>query len=83
VRVRAAEFLGLLGAADPRPTIADCLLRSKSSVEANLILNTAVLLQDGKPGYRFDLPRGKIIGDRPNEKARYVSDRLDYLAEGP
>ena len=83
VRVRAAEFLGLLGAVDPRPTIAGCLLRSKSPVEANLILNTAVLLQDGKPGYRFDLPRGKIIGDRPNEKARYVSDRLDYLAEGP
>ena len=49
-------------------------------VEANLILNTAVLLQDGKPGYRFNLPRGKIIGDRPKKKTRYVSDRLDYLA---
>ncbi len=80
VRVRAAEFLGLVGAADPRATIADSLLKSKSTVEANLILNTAVLLQDGKPGYRFDLARGKIIGDRPKEKARYVSDRLDYLA---
>ncbi len=80
VRVRAAEFLGLVGAADPRPTIADCLLRSGSTVEANLMLNTAVLLQDGERGYRFDLPRGRILGDRPGEKARYVSDRLDYLA---
>ena len=81
VRVRAAEFLGLIGAADPRPTITDALLESESPVEANLILNTAVLLQDGKPGYRFDLPRGKIVGDRPKEKVRYVSARLDYLAK--
>ena len=81
VRVRAAEFLGLIGAADPRPTITDALLKSESPVEANLILNTAVLLQDGKPGYRFDLPRGKIIGDRPRGKVRYVSARLDYLAQ--
>jgi len=80
VRVRAAEFLGLTGAGDPRPTITQCLLKSESTVEANLMLNTAVLLEDGKPGYRFDLPRGKIIGDRPKQKARYVSDRLDYLA---
>ena len=79
VRVRAAEFLGLMGAADPRPTITDALLKSESTVEANLILNTAVLLQDGKPGYAFDLPRGEIVGDRPNGKVRYVSARLDYL----
>ncbi len=81
VCVRAAEFLGLIGAADPRPTIADALLKSESPVEANLILNTAVLLQDGKPGYRFDLPRGKVVGDRPGAKVRYVSARLDYLAK--
>ncbi len=80
VRVRAAEFLGLLGAADPRPTIDDALLKSQSPVEANLILNTAVLLQDGKPGYRFELPRGKIVGDRPGDEVRYVKARLDYLA---
>ncbi len=81
VRVRAAEFLGLIGAADPRPTIADALLKSESPVEANLILNTAVLLQDGKPGYRFDLPRGKIVGDRPGAQVRYVAARLDYLGK--
>ena len=80
VRVRAAEFLGLIVAADPRPAITDALLKSQSTVEANLMLNTAVLLQDGKPGYRIDLPRGRIIGDRPKQKTRYVSARLDYLA---
>lgn len=81
VRVRAAEFLGLIGAADPRPTITEALLKSVSPVEANLILNTAVLLQDGKPGYRFDLPRGKIVGDQAKGTVRYVSARLDYLAK--
>lgn len=79
VRCRAAELLALCGADDPRPTIRDCLLKSQSPVEANLILNTAVLLQDGRPGYRFDLPRNAILGDRPPDKTRYVSERLDYL----
>jgi arylsulfatase A-like enzyme len=80
VRTRAAEFLGLLGAADPRPVIEDVLLKSQSVVEANLILNTAVLLRDGKPGYKFDLPRGKIVGNRPGSpNDRYVNARLDYL----
>ena len=80
VRARAAEFLGLIGAADPRPVIEDVLLESDSKVEANLILNTAVLLRDGKPGYKFDLPRGKIVGNRPDSpKDRYVNARLDYV----
>ena len=80
VRARAAQFLGLIGAADPRPVIEDVLLKSESPVEANLILNMAVLLRDGKPGYPFDLPRGKIIGNRPDSpKDRYVNARLDYL----
>ena len=44
VRVRAAEFLGLRQAADPRPIILDALGRTESGVEAALILNTVVLL---------------------------------------
>lgn len=35
----------------------------------------------GKPGYRFDPPRGKIVGDRPGTKVRYVSARQGYLAK--
>ena len=80
VRARAAEFLGLIGAADPQAVLEDALLKSKSTVEANLILNTAVMLRDGKPGYKFDFPRGKIVGDRPgSSKDRYVNARLDYV----
>ena len=46
VRARAAEFLGLVGAAHPEEVLKDVLLKSESAVEANLILNTAVLLQE-------------------------------------
>ncbi len=80
VRARAAEFLGLIGAVNPVAVLEDVLLESESIVEANLILNTAVLLRDGKPGYEFSLPRGKIVGDRPGaKKDRYVNARLDYV----
>ena len=80
VRARAAEFLGLVSAADPQAVLEDVLLESESAVEANLILNTAVLLRDGKPGYAFAFPRGRIVGDRAGSpKDRYVNARLDYL----
>jgi arylsulfatase A-like enzyme len=80
VRARAAEFLGLVGGVDPQAVLEDVLLKSESVVEANLILNSAVLLRDGKPGYKFDFPRGKIVGDRAGSpKDRYVTARLDYL----
>ena len=54
VRMRAAEFLGLTGAKDPRPIITDVLKQCKDPVEANLILNTVVLLRDGQPKLEFD-----------------------------
>ena len=54
VRTRAAEFLGLIGADDPRPTLYQCLAECDSGVAANLILNSVVLLRDGEPGYAID-----------------------------
>lgn len=56
VRVRAAEFLGIVGAADPRPTLYDVLSTTRSPLEALLTLNTAVFFHDRTPGgYPFDL----------------------------
>jgi hypothetical protein len=50
------------------------------SAKVCLILNRAVLLRDGKPGYKFDFPRGKVVGDRVGSpKDRYVNARLDYV----
>jgi HEAT repeat protein len=75
VRTRAAEFLGLTGAADPRPAIMSALKMSKSPVATNLILNTATLLQDGKPGYQFEITRADV-----NQSDRYIEARIVYLS---
>ena len=77
VRVRAAEFLALIGAADPQEVILDALTNSTSGIEAGLMLNSLTLLRDGKPGYDFrltaDLLRPAI---RRNDT---VARRLEYL----
>ena len=77
VRVRAAEFLALIGAADPRPTILDVLSKTKSLIEANLVLNTLGLLRDGKPGYEFQLTKKGVVHSK-NARGN-VRRRLDYL----
>lgn len=78
VRVRAAEFLGLTGVQDPRPVIMDCLSKSRSGIQCNLILNTAVLLQDAPPGYDFEISESDLLP----EAARFqdVRRRLAYFA---
>lgn len=76
VRVRAAEFLGLIGAADPRPVIMEVLATAEHPVDALLTLNTVVLLRDGKPGYEFEVTQKDV-----RAKEALVSRRLEYLAE--
>ena len=75
VRTRAAEFLALIGAQDPQPVIMDVLAKSTDGAEAALILNTVVLLRDGKPGYSFNITK-KSINAKPTSP---VSRRLEYL----
>jgi Arylsulfatase A and related enzymes len=58
VGVRAAEFLALIGAGDPHPVLAEALRGAADPVEANLMLNTVVMLRDGAAGYA-----GKIQAD--------------------
>ena len=79
VRTRAAEFLGLTGQGDPRPAILSALKMSTSRVATNLILNSATLLQDGKPGYKFEIGPGDV-----NQRGdRYVDARIAYLSGKP
>ena len=55
----------------------DVLAQTQSGVEANLVLNTLVLLRDGAPGYDF-----KLTADSINAPARNNSElkrRLEYL----
>jgi HEAT repeat protein len=77
VRVRAAEFLALIGAAEPQKVIMDVLATAEHPLEALLTLNTVVLLRDGKPGYKFDITASSI-----KAKSRDISWRLQYLTGG-
>lgn len=74
VRVRAAEFLGLLQAKDPRPVLMDVLKQSDSMVETLLTMNSIVLLRDHGPRYKFQIDPQQIRSPQ-NE----VTRRIDYL----
>jgi len=75
VRTRAAEFLGLIGADDPRPILMDVLHKSTDAMETVLVLNTVVVLQDGKPGYKFTIKAEDIL----KTDHIYVAWRMEYL----
>jgi len=74
-RVRAAEFLGLIEADNPVPVIKDVLAKTVDPLVALLTLNTVVMLEDGKPGYKFN-----ITPDSVRAKGSEVNRRLQYLA---
>jgi len=78
VRVRAAEFLGLAGEADPRPVFMDVLRQVSDPVDANLILNSVALLQDSKPGYKFELDEFKAEEWAKGKKS-LARHRIEYL----
>jgi hypothetical protein len=79
VRVRAAEFLGLTQAADPLPIIFDVLDQTTDPIEANLILNTLVLLRDGT-GIKVN-PE-KIRSAKWSKLGGLVGHRVNYLEGG-
>lgn len=77
VRIRAAEFLGLIGAVDPEAVFLENLQAAQSGVEAALMLNSLTLLKDGQPGYDF-----KVTADLIKPSIRRddnVKRRLEYL----
>lgn len=77
VRIRAAEFLGLLRAAEPQAVFAKALQESDSGIEAGLILNSVALLRDAKPGYDFPITAQML---KPSvRKNDSVQRRLEYL----
>jgi len=74
VRVRAAEFLALIGAADPRPVIMDVLATADHPLEALLTLNTVVMLRDGQTACEFDITAKSV-----KAKDSQIDRRLRYL----
>lgn len=79
VRMRAAEFLGLAQAENPVSRLTDCLKMAKTHAEANLILNSIVLLQDIDQGYVFELEEEMVNPKWLQEKNSLVRERLNYL----
>ena len=75
VRLRAAEFLGIVGAADPRPTLYEAANGTESPVEALIVLNAAIFFNDHAAGaYPFDLNALDL-----KVKDNQVQRRIDYL----
>jgi arylsulfatase A-like enzyme len=79
VRARAAEFLGLTGAADPLPLMLKILEGCKDPIEANLILNSVVLLKDAV-GMKID--PATIKKAAWSKLGGLVKHRIDYLTSG-
>ena len=79
VRVRAAEYLGLINAVDPRPVIYDALRTTTSSVEAGLILNSVVMLRDGPTQIAFEIDESSLQNLKLTKGEDIVSRRLEYL----
>lgn len=57
VRLRAAEFLGIVGAVDPRETLYGILDQTRSIPEAMLAFNGVVMFSDFEPRFVFDAAR--------------------------
>lgn len=77
VSIRAAEFLGLIGHSKPQPVFDHALRNTASGAEAGLILNSLVLLKDGKPGYDFEVSADMFQNSVRNNDV--VKRRLEYL----
>ncbi|AXT53990.1 DUF229 domain-containing protein [Aquimarina sp. BL5] len=76
-RVRAAEFLAIIGKKEPSKDILKSLYESENELEALLILNSIVLLQDHYQQYTFNIELENI---NPKVKRdEQVQERLKYL----
>ncbi|MEZ5041635.1 MAG: sulfatase [Saprospiraceae bacterium] len=79
VRTRAVEFLGLTAQQNPVAVLKEVLKRAKNETEANLILNTIVLLKDTHPSYVFDLSNDLVNPDWMANPNDLVNRRMEYL----
>lgn len=76
-RVRAAEFLGLIGVSDPAGVMLQALNSSKDGAEALLILNAITSLSTGSYHYHIPVDVNKL--DQAVLDNTEVQDRLLFL----
>ena len=75
VRIRAAEFLGRIGAVNPLITLTDVVNTTKNSVEATEALNSVVWFKDFFNG-KYPVKRSDF---QPVSNGADVDDRLNYI----
>ncbi|MBI1249285.1 sulfatase-like hydrolase/transferase [bacterium] len=80
VRVRAAEYLALFAGVDPNPVLKKAIADAETATEANEILNSVVMLRDGKPGYKIEISPADlkhVTGNRGelNRRIKYLTGK--------
>ena len=79
VRIRAAEFLGLVNRINPQPILAEIVNRTSNPVEAGEALNSIVYFRDcHQSAYSLD---ASIL--KPQTKGDIITRRIDYLNGEP
>ena len=78
VRLRAAEFLGLVQAENPAPYLIEALRTADNEMEAVLILNTIVLLQDFH-GHQIEVSSDIFPSQWQSNGQSNLTLRLDHL----
>ena len=79
VRVRAAEFLGIIGATDPRPTFREVLSETEHPWEALITLNSVVFFHDRFPDplpFDMDAVTMKTTKGEVQRRTEYLSGKL-------
>ncbi|MFT5093641.1 MAG: hypothetical protein ACI93T_002470 [Porticoccaceae bacterium] len=79
VRIRAAEFFGLIGHLNPQLILASIVNNTDNPVEAGEALNSIVYFRDcHQPAYPIDPSSLK-----PQTKGDIITRRIDYLNGEP
>jgi len=78
VRVRAAEFLGLVHAENPGHYLVDALRKTDNTIEAMIILNSIVLLQDFHD-YQIEVSPDMFPAQWTSDEESNLTLRLDHL----
>lgn len=79
VKMRAAEFLGLIQQKDADLKLVDCLKSATSETEANLILNSVALLHDLKLSFDVALKPEMVDPAWLENPRSNVSRRFQYI----
>lgn len=79
VRIRAAEFLGLIGAMNPQPVLTEVVNTTGNAVEGTEALNSVVWFRDFFDG-RYPVERSDF---RPIADGADVERRLNYINGEP